>query len=301
MIIYLTEPQEISVEATNLLAQAGHTLIVSLKDLDGKAVEALFIRTYTKVDQAYLANFPRLKYVIRAGTGTDNIDSAACANRQIKIVNSPGANALSVAEYSLSMMLTLIKKVSYQERGLRRGIWRDRSHLGGELSRKTVGLVGCGSVGKELARLLAPFQVKLLGYDKYLDPNSFSQLHIHSVSLPELLEMADVISVQIPLTDETRDLFDAKEFALMRSSCIFINVSRGELINESALIAALTNGSLAGAAIDVARGEPNLNSRLLALPNLHVTPHIAGFTAEADKKIALVAAQNFLQALEDNQ
>lgn len=298
MIIYLAESQEISPSAIDLLIENGHKVIVNLSSEEYQKVDVLFIRTYVRADEKYLSKFPNLKFIIRAGVGTDNIDLEECAKRGIKVINSPGANALSVAEYSLSMMLTLLKQISYHKHNLTQGIWRDRAYLGNELSGKTVGLAGCGAVGRELAKLLSVFNVKIIGYDKYMDSDKFKKLGIKQVSLSELLTDSDLISVQIPLTAETADMFTLREFQQMKSTCFFINVSRGELIKEEDLLKALTLHIIAGAALDVTRNEPNVNPRLVALNNLIITPHIASFTREADENIAVSAVNNFLKILE---
>lgn len=294
MKILLTEPQEISQKAIDILIANDHQVVTACATTPDRTIDGLFIRTYTRVTSEYLDQFPALTMIIRAGSGLDNIDLIECKNRQIQVFSSPGANSNSVAEHVLSMMLMLLKKTSDHINNLKQNVWRTHMLLGTELKGKTIGLIGCGAVGQKLAQLLAPFEVTLLGYDKYVDSQIMVQQSISPVSLEELLTQSDIISVQVPLTGETINLVGERELALMKESSHLINVSRGEVVSEPGLINALSTHHLAGAAIDVVVGEPNPNPRLFALDNLLITPHIAGFTQEADEAIAIEAVNNFL-------
>ncbi len=301
MKIFITEPSEISKRAKNILKAQGHELFESISTNQESLIEVLFIRTYLKISKEYLSRFPNLSYIIRAGSGLDHIDLEECKKRHITVISSPGSNAVSVAEHALTMLLLLLKNIIGHSRIVSEGGWRSKDLQGNELRGKTIGLLGCGAVGQVLSKLLLPFEVKILGYDKYLSPAKFNELNIQQVTLNELLKKSDLVSIQIPLTNETVNLITAKELALMKKSACLINVSRGEIVNEDDLISALSQGKIKAAALDVVKGEPAPSRRLSALENIFITPHIAGFTVEADDVIATDAALNFLKAIEDHK
>lgn len=301
MKIFLTEPTEIAQSAKDMLNNVGHLLVDRVdKDID-ESIEVLFIRSYTTVNQTYLDRFPNLSVIIRAGTGLDNIDLVLTKQRNIHVISSPGSNAYSVAEHALSMILILLKNIFGHAQNLSLGSWRSKELQGLELRGKTVGLIGCGAVGKHLAQLLLPFGVKMLGYDKYLPSDTFADLSIVQVELDTLLKSSNIISIQVPLTPETTNLIGHAQLAMMKPSSYLVNVSRGEVIDESALFSALNHHTIKGAAVDVVVGEPSPNKRLFALNNLIITPHVAGFTQEADEAIAVDAVHNFLKYLEDQK
>jgi len=295
MKFYLPDHKEIAAAAINLLADNNHQIELELKQPIDATIDGVFVRTYTKVDKKFLSQLPNLKFVLRAGVGLDTIDLLECEKRKIKVVNSPGSNALSVAEHSLGMILMLLKNIKTNEANMRQGTWRQRSLMGQELSEKTIGLVGCGAVGQQLAGLLKPFNVKILGYDKYTNSDLLKSKSIFSVELNDLLTSSDVISIQVPLTPETRDMIGFRELSLMKPTSFLINVSRGEILSELALIEALEKGTIAGAALDVVRNEPNPDIRLCKAPNLILTPHIASWTQEADITISTQTVENFLK------
>lgn len=301
MKIFITEPSEIAQRAKNILKEQGHELFECISANQESLIEVLFIRTYLKITKEYLSRFPNLAYIIRAGSGLDHIDLDECKKRHITVISSPGSNAVSVAEHALTMLLLLLKNIIDHSKNLSEGGWRSKDLQGNELRGKTIGLLGCGAVGQVLSKLLLPFEVKILGYDKYLSRAKFIQLNIQQVSLSELLKNSDLVSIQIPLTGETVNLITAKELALMKKTACLVNVSRGEIVNEDDLITVLSQGKIKAAAIDVVKGEPTPSRRLSALENIFITPHIAGFTVEADEAIATDAALNFLKAIEDHK
>ena len=301
MKIFITEPSEISSQAKNILKAHGHELFESIAKNQESSIEVLFIRTYLKLTKEYLSRFPNLTYIIRAGSGLDNIDLEECKQRHITVISSPGSNAFSVAEHALTMLLLMLKNITGQSRILSEGGWRSKDLQGNELRGKTIGLLGCGAVGQVLAKLLEPFEVKIVGYDKYLSPAKFKELKISRVTISELFKNSDLVSIQIPLTKETVNLISVKELSLMKKSASLVNVSRGEIINEDDLITALSQGKIKAAALDVVKGEPTPSRRLSALENIFITPHIAGYTVEADEAISTDAALNFLKAIEDHK
>ena len=298
--ILIAEPQEIASEAILMLQSNGYDVVNSLKNADAKNIEGLFIRTYTKVTLEYLDQFPELRFILRAGVGTDNIDLEECKVREIRVFNAPGSNANAVAEYVLAMMLLLLKRIPQQIEQIKSNQWRDVDSMGTDLQGKVVGLVGCGAIGKSLANKLQAFGVSLLGYDPYLDSETLQKYSIKKCNLQDLLKNADLISLQLPLSLETKEMFGKKEFMQMKKGSILINVSRGELIKEDELLWALKNQVIAGAALDVVSNEPNINKELLNVPNLIVTPHIAGFTKEANTLMATGAVTNLFDFQKGN-
>jgi phosphoglycerate dehydrogenase-like enzyme len=295
-VILIVEPREIAIESINLLRVEGYVICLPTDNYDLAKICGLFIRTYTMATRDYLAQFPNLKFILRAGVGLDNIDLVECKSRNIAVVNAPGSNANAVAEYALLMMLNLSRKVLTQVQLVKDGKWRDFGSIGSELAGKTVGLIGCGAVGKNLAGKLQAFGAKVIGYDGYISYDIMASYGIKKCELDSLLTESDIISINVPLTSETKSMISVREFNQMKKSCILINVSRGEVVSEVELISALTSQTIAYAAIDGGIGEPNINPSLLSVPNLIVTPHIAGFTKEANIAMAVGAVRNFLSS-----
>lgn len=300
MIIYVTEAQEIDQEALDLLRQSGHTLLVSPDEAAAQAgrVEVLFVRTYTQVTAEYLAGFPAAKYVLRAGVGLDNIDRAECERRNIKVINSPGANANAVAEYVLGAAIVALRQFAAQEAALRQGTWRSREHMGQELKGKTLGLVGCGNVGKAIAHKLSSWELKeVIGYDPFLTQEQMSASGIRKCELAEVIAGADILSLHVPLLPETKHLINAEKLSMMKKGALLINAARGGVVDEPALVAALASGHVGGAVLDVLETEPKVADELAQAPNLILTPHIAGYTHEADKEVSLAPVRELLRRL----
>nr|MBI5455842.1 hypothetical protein [Candidatus Levybacteria bacterium] len=297
MLIYVAEKNEIHPSAIKLLKDNGHRLLFSLKNENYKNIEVIFIRTYTKLDKKLLNSFVNLKYILRAGAGIDNIDIQEVQRRNIKIITSPGSNANSVAEFVVGIMIFLIKNINEQSARLHKGEWRDKSLMGDDLNGKVLGLVGCGAVGKLLVKKLHGFEVNFLGYDPYLDDVTLKDFGIEKVSLQNLLKKSDIISLHLPLTPETANMFALKEFKKMKKNVIFINTSRGKLVNDKDLIYALNKKIIAKAAVDVFESEPIINKKFLSVKNLFLTPHIAAFTTNSNLEMSLRAAQNFISSL----
>lgn len=300
MHIYVTEAPEIDSEALTILLQAGHEIVKEESEAKVVAaqIEALFVRTYTQVTAEYLAQFPALKFVLRAGVGLDNIDRAECERRSIKVINSPGANANAVAEYVVGAAITSIRQFAIQETALRAGTWRSREHMGAELKGRTLGLIGCGNVGKAISRKLSSWDLKeIIGYDPFLTEEQMTASNIRKCELAEVIAGSDVLSLHVPLSPDTRHLIGAKEFTAMKPGTILINAARGGVVDEFALIEALASGHLGGAVLDVLEREPQVDEGLIKANNLILTPHIAGYTHEADKEVSLAPARELLRLL----
>ncbi len=292
--IYLAEPKEICQSAIDLLNDAGYEVVVDLSRIDFTTISGLFVRTYTKVDKTYLSQFPNLNFVLRAGVGLDNIDLAECSRRSIQVFNSPGANSDAVAEYVLTMSLYALRGIGPQMTMVKNGDWRSVEHVGRSLSSVTFGLVGCGHAGRGLATKLQSLGVACLGYDPYVTADTLASLGVAKVELIELLNRADVVVIMLPLTLETKGIINSKNLAEMKLGSILINVSRGEMIDETALIKEIESGRIHTAILDVVVGEPKVNPALLNTKNIIITPHIAGYTSDANENIAVKTVQNLL-------
>jgi D-3-phosphoglycerate dehydrogenase len=251
----------------------------------------LIVRSATKVDGEMMTRAAGLKVIGRAGVGVDNIDLAAASKRGIAVFNAPGGNTNAAAELTMALMLALARRLTEADRSIREGRW-DRTGLKGiELKGRTLGLVGAGRIGGEVARRGQVFGMDVLVYDPYLTQERAEQLGVRLVSLDHVIENADVISCHVPLTDETRGLIDASRLGRMKDGVLVINASRGGVIDEAALAEALHEGTIAGAALDVYEREPlSGGSPLRNAPNLVLTPHLGASTEEAQVGVATEVA-----------
>jgi D-3-phosphoglycerate dehydrogenase / 2-oxoglutarate reductase len=253
---------------------------------------ALVVRNRTQVDAALLEAAPQLRVVGRAGVGLDNIDLAAADRAGVVVVAARGANAQSVAEHTVALALALARNVAVHDRATRLGHW-NRSQ-GFELAGRTWGLLGAGATGRAVGSLVSCFGSRVIGYDTTVTAGNAQLLDagIELVSLDRLIEESDVISIHLPATAETRNLVDRDFLRRMRSSALLINVGRGEVVDESALVEALTSGQLAGAGLDVRASEPPTPGLLETLDNVVLTPHVAGMTDEAQDRIVAMLASD---------
>lgn len=300
MIVFVTEPDDIEGEALALLRERGSEVLTAASDAEARAgeVEALFVRTYTRVDEAMLARFPAVRYVLRAGVGLDNVDVEACKRRGVEVINSPGANANAVAEYAVGAIIALLRKVAQQEALLRAGGWRKKELMGTELRGKMLGLVGCGNVAQALVRKLASWELAgVLGYDPYVPAEQLRTAGITPATLDEVIAGADIVSLHVPLIPQTKHLINAAALGRMKPGSILINAARGGVVDEAALVQALKAGTLAGAALDVFETEPAVPEELRTLDTVLLTPHIAGYTHEANKEVSLAPVREFLRRI----
>ncbi|MEM4633820.1 MAG: hydroxyacid dehydrogenase [Candidatus Anstonellaceae archaeon] len=252
------------------------------KDLKSELADAevLIVRSATKVTRELLSSAPKLRIVARAGVGTDNIDKAACQERGIKVVNTPGASSNAVAEMALGMMFAISRKLAVADSGMKSGKWLKKELIGTELEGKTLGIVGLGRIGSLLA-----VKAKSLGMNiLYYDPRSESAAIGKKVSFDELLASSDFVSLHAPLTPENEKMINHAAISKMKKGAVLINTARGALVDEDALYSALKSGHLAAAALDVYPQEP-YSGKLCELPNVLLTPHIAGNTIEAQRRI----------------
>lgn len=262
---------------------------------------ALIVRSATKVTDDMMGRAPRLRVIGRAGVGVDNIDVAAATARGIAVFNAPGGNTIAAAELTMALMLSLVRKVTEADRSIRDGRWDRASFRGVELRGRTVGIIGGGRIGGEVAKRCAAFDMEVLIDDPYLGEERALELGAKLVDLEDIVQMADVVSLHVPLTEETRGLIDADALDRMKGSAYLINVSRGGVVDEKALAEALESRNIAGAALDVYESEPlSLDSPLRKAPNLVMTPHLGASTKEAQVGVAREVALAIRSALLDD-
>jgi D-3-phosphoglycerate dehydrogenase / 2-oxoglutarate reductase len=264
-----------------------------------RAADGMIVRSATRVSAELLAEPGKLRAIVRAGVGVDNIDVAAATRQGIVVMNTPGGNTVSTAEHTISLLLALSRHIPDADLSVKQGKWERSRLIGTQLAGKTIGIIGLGRIGREVARRVAAFDMKVLGYDPFLSADRAAQLGIDSVTdVEQLLSRCDYLTVHTPLTAETRDLIGARELALLRPGARVLNCARGGIINEEALGEALCSGHLAGAALDVFVQEPPpADHPLLKLPNVVLTPHLGAATVEAQTAVATEAALLLIEYL----
>jgi len=250
-------------------------------------VHAVIVRNQTKVDRELIGAAKQLWVIGRAGVGLDNVDVRAASDAGIVVAFTPEQNAISVAELALGLMLSLARMIPAADASTRAGKWERQVFTGTELFGKTLGLVGLGRIGFLVATRARAFGMKVLAHDAFISPDSVlvAESGATLVSMDELLAQADVISVHVPRTPQTERFIGAPAFAQMKPGALFINTSRGEVVDEPALVAALRQKRIAGAALDVRTAEPPTAGELEAMPNVILTPHIAAFTVEGQMRV----------------
>jgi D-3-phosphoglycerate dehydrogenase len=294
---------KVDAAAIALLREAGHD-VAEANALKGAeliaalaGVRGLLVRGATKVTANVLRACPDLKAVVRAGTGLDNVDQAAAAECGVQVMNTPNANSVSVSELAFGLMLALERHVVPAASDLRRGVWEKSKYQGRELSGRTLGILGFGRIGREVATRARAFDLTVIAHDPQYDSATEGFGWVRSVGRDELLATADIVTIHVPLTDGTRASFGAREFGLMKHDAILVNCSRGGVVVERALHDALVAGTIRAAATDVFEQEPPGETPLLALPNLLPLPHLGASTAEAQKRAGTEAAQRLIEAL----
>ncbi|MCI4373401.1 MAG: hydroxyacid dehydrogenase [Thermoplasmata archaeon] len=254
---------------------------------------ALIVRSRTKVDRTLIAAAPHLSLIARAGVGVDSVDTAAAGERGIHVVNAPAAATASVAELSMTFYLLLVRGLLPKIASTKGGRW-ERGTSGRELAGRTVGFVGYGRIAREIARRLAPFGAATIAYDPFV---SAAVDGTAIVPFEEVLARADIVSVHAALTPTNHHLLDARAFARMKPGSYVVNVARGALVDEAALLEALGSGRVAGAALDVFEEEPPMNQALLEHPHVIATPHLGASTAEAQARAGANVVDEVLRAL----
>jgi D-3-phosphoglycerate dehydrogenase len=255
-------------------------------------MDALVVRSETKVTQNVLAAAPRLKAVGRAGVGVDNVDVEAATRRGVVVMNTPGGNTVSTAELTFSMLMALARKIPQADASMKAGQWNRKAFQGVELYGKTLGILGIGRIGSEVARRAIAFGLRVLAYDPFLSLSRAKALQVELVDLDELYSRSDFITVHMPLTEQTKDMLNAAAFAKMKRGVRVLNCARGGIVNEADLAEAIRSGHVAGAALDVYATEPlPPDSPLRALPQLVLTPHLGASTEEAQDNVGIEVAE----------
>jgi D-3-phosphoglycerate dehydrogenase / 2-oxoglutarate reductase len=267
-------------------------LLSALADAD-----AVIVRSATRIDAEAIAHGRRLRVVARAGVGLDNVDVDAATKAGVMVVNAPASNIVSAAEHAVALLLALARNVPQAMKSLKSGEWNRSAHTGVELQDKVVGILGLGRIGALVAERLAAFGMSVLAYDPYVPAARSTQLGVRLVSLDELLAAADFISVHLPKNAETVGLLGDRELRLVKPEVRIVNAARGGIVDEAALIRALSDGRVAGAALDVYAIEPCTDSPLFAFDNVVVTPHLGASTAEAQEKAGIQVARSVRLAL----
>lgn len=259
--------------------------------------DALLVRSGTEVTAKVIDAGKKLRFIGRAGAGVDNIDMDAATRKGIIVANAPEGNTLAATEHTMAMMLSLARSIPQANSSLKNKEWKRSKFIGIELNEKTLGIVGLGRIGREIAKRAIAMGMHCVGYDPFIGREKAAQFGVEAVPLDELFRVSDVITVHTPLIKETRHIVNAKTIATMKDGVRIINCARGGIIDEKALADALRSGKVAGAALDVFEKEPPLDSPFLELPNTIVTPHLGASTVEAQMNVAVSVAKQCLEVL----
>ena len=283
-----------------LRAQPGWDIVIA----DPKSYEphladcdALLVRSAVKVNQDVLARAPKLKLVGRAGVGTDNVDLDAATAAGVLVMNTPGGNAVSVAEHTLALMLSMARSIPQANASTKSGKWEKKKFLGNELRGKTLGVVGFGSIGREVVKRAKAFEMRVVAHDPYVNVQSARDLCVEMLSLADLYRESDYITLHVAFTPETDHMLNAEAFAAMKPGVRIVNCARGELIDKQALENALAGGTIAGVALDVFEQEPPGEDSLFKQNSVVATPHIAGSTEEAQEIVGVRIVEQVIEYL----
>ncbi len=259
--------------------------------------EALVVRSETKATADIIQAGKKLQVIARAGVGLDNIDVEAATRQGVVVVNAPTGNTIAAAEHTVAMMLALARHIPQANAKLKSGAWKRSDYMGTELRGKTLGIIGLGNVGSEVARRAQAFNMRLVGYDPFVSSDYARNLAVELVTLEQLIKTSDFITLHLPLTAQTKMLLGAKELSKMKPTARIINCARGGLVDEEALVKAVDAGKVAGAAVDVFIKEPVTDSVLFQSDKIIVTPHLGASTTEAQTSVALEVAEQVLAVL----
>jgi D-3-phosphoglycerate dehydrogenase len=296
---------DLPVSALNLLraegwdvdARSGRTaeqLAADVADAD-----AVVVRSATRVTAAIIDAAPRLRAIARAGTGVDNVDVAAASGRGIVVMNAPGANSISVAELAMAQILALARHLPAADAAMKQGKWEKKKFLGEEVRGKTLGLIGFGRIGQEVARRASAFGMRIIAHDPFIAEQVAADLGAQLVTMDDVFASADYVSLHMPSTPQTRNLINAERLAQSKKGIRIVNTARGDLVDEKALADAIESGHVAGAAVDVFDKEPTVDQRLQMLPQVIATPHLAASTREGQELVGVETAAALRDFLKD--
>ncbi len=288
-----------------LSAEEGLDVVVD-HSLKGEALaehigpyHALITRSGTDVTAQILERAQNLKVIGRAGVGVDNVDIEAASRKGVIVLNAPTGNTLAATEHTLAMMLGAVRRLPFAHSSMEHGEWDRKKFMGTQLYKKTLGIVGLGRIGSEVARRALSFDMSIVAYDPYIKREKAEKVGVELLEkLEELLERSDIITFHVPLTEETAGMVSVKEFGIMRDKVVLINCARGGVVDENALASSLQSGKVSMAAVDVFSKEPlPRNSPLHGVPNLIITPHLGANTEEAQKNVSVIIAQQVINVL----
>jgi D-3-phosphoglycerate dehydrogenase len=300
MNIVVADP--ISQRGLELLRKQGWNIITPSKDAliaSLATADALIVRSATQVTAQILEASPNLRVIGRAGVGVDNVDLDAATRRGVLVMNTPGGNAVSVAEHTLALLMSVARRIPQHSAAIHARRWEKSGSQGVELRGKTLGLVGLGRVGNEVARRARAMEMLVLAYDPYVSESAARDAGVELSGLNELLERSDFVSLHAALSPATEKLINAEKLSHFKQGAVLVNAARGELVDEAALADALRFGKLSGAGLDVFAVEPPKDSPLIGLANAVFTPHIAGSTREAQEEVGTLIAQQVCDFLTD--
>mgnify|MGYP001081143400 CR=1 FL=1 len=289
----------ISDEGVKMMRDAGHEVDVKTELTPEELVkavrgyEAIVVRSATKVTDKVIEAGKDFKLIVRGGVGVDNIDMKAAKKAGIPVVNTPEANSVSVAELAIGHMLALSRHIPVGTATLRAGKWEKKALRGVEVWKKTLGLIGFGRIGREVAKRALGLEMTVIAYDPYV--KKIAGLKVELVPLDELLLRSDFISLHLPLSDETKHMLGKRQFAMMKDGVSIVNCARGGIVDEQALYDALKSGKVRGAALDVFEVEPPTGNKLLELQNVIGTPHIGAATVEAQGRVGVAVAEKLIE------
>ena len=260
--------------------------------------DGIILRSGTKITASLLEKVDKLKAICRAGVGVDNVDVPAATKKGIVVMNTPEGNITSTAEHTVALLFSLSRFIPQACASVKAGKWERKKFTGIQIAGKTLGIIGLGRVGRQVAKRAAALEMKVIGYDPFISPEITAQYSIHiAKNLKELLSQADYITIHVPFNSETKNLITQKEFSIMKTGVRMINCARGGIISEEDLCNAIKSGQVAGAAIDVFDAEPPVGNKLLELDQVVATPHLGASTEEAQFAVAVEAAEQMADAL----
>ena len=262
------------------------------------AYDALVVRSRSKVTAEVIEAGKKLKVIGRAGVGVDNIDVEKATEKGIIVVNAPHGNTISAAEHTIALLTSLARNIPVANSSVKQGEWKRSEHIGVELNHKTLGVIGLGRIGSEVARRAKPMGMKIIGYDPYISSEQAEKMGVEMAAFDDLLKQSDFITLHLPHGSSTHHLIGEKEIAILKPDVRVVNCARGGLIDEDALCSALQEGKVAGAALDVFEQEPPEGCKLLELDNVIATPHLGALTLEAQANVALQVSEQVIKALQ---
>ena len=257
--------------------------------------DAILIRSRTKLPAEVIEKADNLKIIARAGVGVDNVDVNAATKKGIMVVNAPESTSITVAEHTMGLILSTIRKIAIADKSTKEGKWEKKAFMGMELRNKTLGVIGMGRIGSQVVNRCKAFEMDAIAYDPYLPPEVAKNMGVELYEdIEDVLTRADVITIHVPLTPETEHSISTEQFKMMKDTALIFNCARGGVIDEDALYEALKNGDILGAGLDVYEEEPATNNKLFELDNIVCTPHIAASTKEAQRDAAIIVANEVI-------